>query len=215
MTELATETLRERKAHLVRTTVLETALDELERVGAEELSMAQIADSAGVSLRTLYRYFPDRAALLHAAGEHLYASLGVPFDVSGPDEISASLLEAGRRLSVRPELTRVLVRTAAGRDARSAVRPQRVAAIRTALGPLVDELDEDTARWAAAVIAHLCSAASWVVIADDSGLEDSDAQHAVAWAIDRLVACLRHPVPPAGSAELEPPAFTPQHKERS
>jgi AcrR family transcriptional regulator len=210
----ATETLRERKALLVRTTVLETAISQLETTG-DEVSMAQIADSAGVSLRTLYRYFPDRAALLHAAGERLYASLGVPFDVSSPDQISASLLEAGRRLSARPELTRVLVRTTAGRTARSAVRGQRVAAIRSALGPVTDELDEDTGRWAAAVIAHLCSAASWVIIADDSGLEDSDAQHAVAWAIDRLVSCLRDPVQTPHPAQVEPPTSASQSKEMS
>jgi AcrR family transcriptional regulator len=214
MTTQATKTLRERKAHLVRTTVLETAISQLETMGADDVSMSQIADSAGVSLRTLYRYFPDRAALLQAAGEHVYASLGVPFDVAGPDEISASLLEAGRRLSARPELTRALVRTTAGRTARSAVRGQRVAAIRTALAPVTDELDDDTARWAAAVIAHLCSAASWVIIADDSGLEDSDAQHAVAWAIDRLVCCLRDPAQTPDPAQVEPPTSASQPKEK-
>jgi AcrR family transcriptional regulator len=212
MTATATTRLREKKAQLVRMTVLETAIAQLESMGADEVSMAQIAEAAGVSLRTLYRYFPDRAALLHAAGEHLYASLGVPFDVSGPDKISASLLEAGRRLSARPELTRALVRTTAGRTARSAVRGQRVAAIRTALGPLIDGLDEDTARWAAAVIAHLCSASSWVLIAEDSSLEDSDAQHAVAWAIDRLVSCLQASAQTPDPTEVEPPAS--QHKEK-
>lgn len=214
MTTTASETLRERKARLVRTTVLETAIAQLETTRADDVSMAQIADAAGVSLRTLYRYFPDRAALLHAAGEHLYASLGVPFEVSGPDEISASLLEAGRRLSTRPELTRVLVRTTSGRTARSAVRGQRVAAIESALRPVTEELDEDTARWASAVIAHLCSAASWVLIADESGLEDSDAQQAVAWAIDRLVSSLRDPREPSDPTRAEPTASASQRKEK-
>jgi AcrR family transcriptional regulator len=215
MTVTASETLREQKARLVRTTVLETALSQVESMGADHVSMAQIADAAGVSLRTLYRYFPDRAALLHAAGEHLYASLEVPFEVSGPDEISASLLEAGRRLSTRPELARALVRTTAGRTARSAVRSQRVAAIGSALRPVTEELDVDTARWAAAVIAHLCSAASWVLIADDTGLEDSDAQQAVAWAIDQLVSSLRGPLQSPEPARAEPTASAAHRKEKS
>jgi AcrR family transcriptional regulator len=141
-------------------------------------------------LRTLYRYFPDRASLLQAAGEHLYGSLGVPFDITGPDDISRSLLEAARRLSTRPELTRALVRTTAGRATRSAVRGRRVEAIRTALKPATEGLDSETTRWASAVIAHLCSAASWVIISDESGLEEADAQRAVAWAIDTLIATL-------------------------
>lgn len=205
MSRTTTENLRDRKTRLVRTAVLEAAISLLETTGADEVSMAQIADSAGVSLRTLYRYFPDRAALLHAAGEHLYASLGVPFDVSGPDQISASLLEAARRMSTRPELTRALVRTTAGRAARSAARSQRVAAIKTALEPVTEKHDADTARWADAVIAHLCSAASWVIIAEDSSLDDSDAQRAVAWAIDRLVSSLQESLQPFSPAHTEAP----------
>lgn len=93
-------------------------------------------------------------------------------------------------MSTRPELTRALVRTTAGRVTRSAVRGQRVDAIRAALKPVTDSVDADIARWATAVIAHLCSAASWVIISDESGLEEADAQQAVAWAIDALISTL-------------------------
>ena len=85
-------TLRERQAQQVRTAVLEAVIAELETKATDEVSMADIARSAGISLRTLYRYFPDRSSLLHAAGEHVYGSLGVPFDIAGPEDISRSLL---------------------------------------------------------------------------------------------------------------------------
>lgn len=198
-----TISLRERQARQVRTSLLEAAISELETSSVDEVSMAQIAEAAGVSLRTLYRYFPDRDGLLQAAGEHLYASLGVPFEISGPDQISASLLEAAGRLSTRPELTRALVRSTAGRAARSAVRNQRVTSIASALQPVTDTLDADTARWATAVIAHLCSAASWVIIAEDSGLADADAQNAVAWAIDNLVSSLEQPAPTSAPTKTQ------------
>lgn len=190
--------LRERQAQQVRVAVLEAVIAELESKATDDVSMADVARSAGISLRTLYRYFPDRSSLLHAAGEQLYGSLGVPFDIAGPDDISRSLLEAARRLSTRPELTRALVRTTAGRATRSAVREQRVGAIKTALKPVTDGLDAETARWATAVITHLCSAASWVIITDDSGLDDADAQQAVAWAIDTLISTLQS-AKPSGS----------------
>src|SRR6185437_1005110 len=134
---------------------------------------------------------PDRSALLEAAGEHVYGSLGVSYEIAGPDDMARSFLDAARRLSGRPALTRALVQTTAGREARSTARGQRVEAIRAALAPLTDGLDADTARWATAVLAHLCSAASWVTMTDDSGLDDHDAQQAVAWAIESLVATLR------------------------
>lgn len=182
--------LRERQAQQVRVAVLEAVIAELEAKAADDVSMADVAQSAGISLRTLYRYFPDRSSLLHAAGEHLYGSLGVPFDIAGPEDISRSLLEAAGRLSTRPELTRALVRSTVGRATRSAVRGQRVHAIRAALKPVTNSLDADTARWATAVIAHLCSAASWVIITDESGLDEADAQQAVAWAIDTLISTM-------------------------
>ena len=202
----ASPTLRERQAHQARTAMLEATISELETAGVDEVSMAQIAAAAGVSLRTLYRYFPDRAALLDAAGEHLYTSLGVPFEVSGPDQISASLLEAAGRLSTRPELTRALVRTTAGRAARSGARAQRLAAIKAAVEPATRDLDLETARWATAVIAHLCSAASWVIIAEDSGLDDADAQRAVAWAIDLVLSGIQEP--PQTPRNIHPSAST-------
>jgi AcrR family transcriptional regulator len=183
--------LRERQAEQVRTAVLDAVIIELETKAVDDISMADVASAAGISLRTLYRYFPDRAALLHAAGERLYGELGVPIDIIDPDGVAASFLNAAGRLSARPALTRALVQTTAGRTARSALRGERVAAIRTALKPVTDGLDAETARHATAVIAHLCSAVSWVSVADDSDLDDAEAQQAVAWAIDTLVAALR------------------------
>ncbi|MGH8888770.1 MAG: TetR/AcrR family transcriptional regulator [Acidothermaceae bacterium] len=182
--------LRERQAQQVRATVLEAAISELENKGADDVSMADVANAAGISLRTLYRYYADRTSLLHAVAEHLYGSLGVPFDISGPDAISASFREAAARLSTRPQIARALVQSTAGRSIRSAVRGERVDAVRKAMKPLTDELDMQTAQWATAVITHLCGAASWVLIADESGLADADAQRAVSWAIDSLISGL-------------------------
>jgi AcrR family transcriptional regulator len=179
--------LRDRQAEQVRTAVLDAAVAALETKAVDDIAMAEVAAAAGISLRTLYRYFPDRASLLHAAGDRVYASLGVPQDIASADDIAPSFLDAARRLSARPELTRALVQTTAGREARSAARVQRVGSIRNALAPLTADLDPDLARRATAIVTHLCSAASWLSVADESGLAPLDAQQAVAWAIDTLV----------------------------
>lgn len=190
MTTTDRASLRERQAEQVRGAVLEAAISELENKGADDVSMADVAGVAGISLRTLYRYYADRTSLLRAVGEHLYGSLGVPFDISGPEAISASFREAAARLATRPQIARALVQSTAGRSVRSAVRGARVDAVRKALKPLTDELDAQTAQWATAVITHLCGAASWVLIADESDLDAADAQRAVSWAIDSLISSL-------------------------
>lgn len=182
--------LRERQAEQIRTTVLETVVRELESRPVDDLSMGDVAEAAGISLRTLYRYFPDRPSLLSAAGQHVVGSLNLPVEIDGPAAISASFLQAASRFSARPQLARALVQTTAGRAARSSARPQRTEAVGEALRPLTDKLDPATARRAAAVISHLCSLQSWVSIANESGLDDTESQAAVAWAIDTLVAAL-------------------------
>lgn len=183
--------LREKQAKQLRIAVLEAVIAKLESEAPDDVSMADIAQSAGISLRTLYRYFPDRASLLQSAGEYLYSSLGVPVDIAEPEDIARSFNEAARRLAARPRLTRALVRTGAGQVARSAMRKQRVQAIRAALKPATAGLDTDLVRRATALITHLCSATSWVSIADESGLSDADAQAAVSWGIDALIGTLR------------------------
>ena len=183
--------LRQHQAKQLRTAVLEAVIAKLESTAPDDVSMGDIAQSAGISLRTLYRYFPDRASLLQSAGEHLYRSLKVPLEIAGPEDITRSFIEAARRLAARPKLTRALVRTGAGQVARSGMRSQRVKAIRTALEPATAGLDADLARRATALITHLCSATSWVSVADESGLSDADAQAAVSWGIDALIETLR------------------------
>jgi AcrR family transcriptional regulator len=187
--------LRERQAQQVREALLEAAVAALEAQPLEAISMAEVARAAGVSLRTLYRYFPDRAGLLEAASEHLYASLGVPIEIGAPDAIAGNFREAARRLSARPRLVRALVQTQAGRAARSRLRGRRREAIEQALQPLLAQVEPALAQKAAPVIAHLCSAASWVAVADDSDLSDSEAQAAVGWAIETLVEALRSSAP--------------------
>jgi AcrR family transcriptional regulator len=182
--------LRQRQAQQVQTAILEAALAALEEMTAHELSMLHIAQLAGVSLRTVYRHFPDRAALLEAAGNHLYASLEVPIEIAAPEDIASSFRVAARRLSKRPKLARALVQSRAGGASRSRVRSHRVQAISGALEQLTDSVEPSAAVRARAMITHLCSAAAWVQVAEESGLSDGEAQEAVAWAIETLVGSL-------------------------
>lgn len=196
--------LRQRQAEQVRLAILDAAVAWLEERSVDDLSMGAVAEAAGISLRTLYRYFPDRPALLQAVGQHVVTSLALPIGIDGADGISASFLDAARRFSDRPRLARALVRSAAGRAARSTARPERQEAVGAALRPVTEHLEADVARRATAVIAHLCSLESWVSIATSSGIDDTEAQLAVAWAIDTLVDALQHQPPSAGQRRTEP-----------
>ena len=91
--------LRQQQVKQLRTAVLEAVIAKLESTAPDDVSMADIAQSAGISLRTLYRYFPDRASLLQSAGEYLYGSLKVPVEIAAPEDIARSFIEAAQRLA--------------------------------------------------------------------------------------------------------------------
>ncbi len=48
--------------------LLDAAADVIDEIGYERLTTAMVADRAGASIGTVYRYFPDRIAVLQALG---------------------------------------------------------------------------------------------------------------------------------------------------
>jgi len=179
--------LRERKAQALRDSVLDALLAHVKADGFEDFAMADLASSAGVSRRTLYRLFPTREALLVAAGERFAATVGMQADIAGPDELSATFREGSRLMERRADLARALYRSTVGRGIRAGQRSRRIQVIESALQPLTAKLDKDEARRVTAVIAFLISSNTWITIQDESGLDGDEIRLGVSWAIDLLV----------------------------
>ena len=187
----AIETLRDRQADLARTAIFEAMVRHLEAGDADDVAMEDLAREAGVSRRTLYRYFPNRSDLLSATGEWVRAEvLDLPIEV-GDEGITENFRAAAAKLAKRPELARALLRTQAGRAVRTGYRDERATAIRRAVRAEVPDLSRRDLDRAAGVIGYLCSSSAWITIQDETGLDASSAQAAVAWALDVLLARLR------------------------
>jgi AcrR family transcriptional regulator len=192
---MATESLRQRQAALAREAIFGALVRHLERGDADGVAMEDLAREAGVSRRTLYRYFPTRAALLAAAADWIRDDvLRLPIEI-GDEGIARSFRLAAARLEPRPELARALLRTDTGRALRRGYRSARVAAIRRALRREVPGLARRETDRAAAVLGYLCSSGAWITLQDEAGLDAEDAQAAVEWAIETLLARLRDGTP--------------------
>lgn len=179
--------LRERKARALRDTVLDVLLDQVKGDRFEDIAMEDLARSAGVSRRTLYRLFPTREALLAAAGERFAATVGMSDEIGGPGELSATFREGSRLMERRADLARALYRSTVGRGIRAGQRSRRIQVIEGALRPLTTKLDDAEARRVTAVIAFLISSNTWITIQDESGLSGDEIRLGVSWAIDLLV----------------------------
>jgi AcrR family transcriptional regulator len=183
--------LRKRQASLARTAILQALVTHLEAGDADDVAMEDLAQEAGVSRRTLYRYFPTRSDLLAEAAEWVRDEvLQLPVEIGG-EGIAASFRQAAERVAGRPELARALLRTTTGCALRGDFRRVRVEAIRDALRREVPGLTRRELERAAPVLSYLCSSSAWITIQDESGLEPRQAQAAVEWAIDALLAQLR------------------------
>jgi AcrR family transcriptional regulator len=63
-----------------REQILEVAAGLLERLGPSALTTIRIAQEVGISVGTLYHYFPNKEAILHAMGEHWLEQMAKTLD---------------------------------------------------------------------------------------------------------------------------------------
>jgi AcrR family transcriptional regulator len=179
--------LGERKTQAVREAVLDVLLAKVQGEGFGDIAMEDLARSAGVSRRTLYRLFPTREALLAAAGQRFADTVGMSQEIGGPDDLSATYREGSRLMERRADIARALYRSTMGRGIRAGQRSRRIQVIENALRPLTEKLEKEEARRVAAVIAFLISSNTWITIQDESGLDGDEIRLGVSWAIDVLV----------------------------
>jgi AcrR family transcriptional regulator len=193
--------IRERQAAVIREAILDALATLLDHHDPDDVAMSQVAADAGISLRTLYRYFPTREAMFDAVGDHVVARLGLPREIEGADDISRMFLVSARRGGQSPELVRTMLWSRLGRRARSAHRRRRVESITRALAEVTSHLPPAEARRREGAIVYLTSLLAWITVSEECELSAEDAQHGIAWAIDTLVADLRRENQTARTAE--------------
>jgi AcrR family transcriptional regulator len=188
---MASISLREQHALATRERILRAVADLLERGDVEELTIPAVAEASGVSLRTIYRYYPTREQLLEAAGrwigdellEHPY-----PRDL---DEV-ADLYETGASdFDNRPGLVRALAFSQLGQRVRGYRRRERLLAIGQALRSELTALSEAELRRAEAVLAYLHNMLAYTTLREENGLSGEEVGEAIGWAIRTLIKDLR------------------------
>jgi AcrR family transcriptional regulator len=184
-------TLRDQQAAVARERLVRAVAELLERDGSEALTVPQVAESSGVSLRTVYRYFPTREVLLDAAGRWIGGELlkqGYPLSL---DDVADSFERACSEFDQRPGLVRAMALSQVGREARSTRRRERLEAIRQVLEHELGALSERELRQAEAVLAYLHNMLAYTTLREEQQLSGAEIGEALGWAIRTLVADLR------------------------
>lgn len=175
-------TLRDQQAEFTRNLLLEAARTVIIENNPEDFTMQKVAREAGVSHRTVYRYFPSRQALIDEFSEWLeqrfdnssIASLSI-------DEIDDVARFAFARFDRNAQFFEAAARLSVG-GLRPADQAKRTAVIRKAFDERFPDLDEQAANQAFAVLRHLIGLQTWFELRDRFQLGDGEPGEAVGWA---------------------------------
>lgn len=125
--------LRQDQTDATRTRILDALVRTMGK-GVAGLSVPAVAQEAGVSVPTVYRYFRTKAELVAALGPYLLAKtrLMEPTDV-GAGGLADIAREMYRRNDAIDAESRAAIASQLGQDFRRSIMPQRVALIRAEL----------------------------------------------------------------------------------
>lgn len=186
----STPSIRERQRAVTRDAIRDAAIEVASETGFAALTMDLVAERAGVSASTVYRYFADRDSLLAAIIARDYE--GVPVATpSDADEIADVIEQAMAYFDADRALNRAIVVARVGQETTWTGRQERVEYLGRLLDEVTDHLDPDEGRNGKAVVAYLAGGLAWMTMADESGLDGVQAGRAAGWAIRTLIADLR------------------------
>jgi AcrR family transcriptional regulator len=187
---LASPSTRTAKKNEARNRILDSFI-ELMTEGAADLSHDAVAERAGVGRRTVYRYFPDRAALMDAALLRVRELAGVRVTYPTSAEELLETLEpiyAGFD-TIAPTIT-MLRTTPQGRQLRLAQNGQRVRSYTAALADAVRELPPEDRKLATAML-QVLHTTPWLEMRDHWGLNGRQIARATGWAVRTLLRDLK------------------------
>lgn len=179
---------REQQKQKTRTRILE-GLIAVMADGLVEVSIPAVAEASGVSIPTIYRYFPNKSALMAAPPIYLAQKIGAP--PLNPEPDLASYLNALNEFYARADNIDATMQAAAMSEAavnlRRTTRPDRLEMIEQMLRPYTTHLPPAEQEKLRNVVLVLATSAVMKAFTDYLDLSWEEAARQATWAIDMLV----------------------------
>ena len=159
-------------------------------------SVSEVAEQAGVSRSTAYRYFPTRAEMVQAVvSENLGPILEWRSDATDPGDRMASLIEGTfLRISQSESTFRAALRLSLerqdisdGADNRDFARGHRIDLLDRVLAPLRDQCSEDEYKKLSQALSMVFGIEAMIVLKDIWGADDETTINVATWAARRLI----------------------------
>ncbi len=188
--------LRERQKALAKESITEAAAALVTERHQLDFSMHEIAERAGVSLRTVYNHFETREDLLDELGREF--SRGMT-EAGGPDSADTDTLDQllgaiRTNVGIFEELAGVgeaLAQMPLADVGRDESRTDRTEKLVDVLVRSMGDIPEPEARQIALVIRHLFSHRSWFWLTREYGIEPERLADVHTWVISTLIDATR------------------------
>lgn len=178
--------LRSRLADTTRQVIVDALIVQLAERDALDISYAELARRAGVSIQTLYRHFPTRGDLLDALTRRVGAALAVREYPATRDGVTALVRALFPRFDRHAGLLVAQIHAGAGNESRAKGRKRRAGAFQSVLAVATPNLPADRRRAAAGLLHVLVSANTWFRLREELGLDGAASGDITAWAVDTL-----------------------------
>jgi AcrR family transcriptional regulator len=191
--------LRERQAQQTRDGILDALVVLAGDRRADEITTRELARSAGVSERTVYRHFPDRTALVEAlSARFMHLSDRTRIDLHRLEDLQPMVVELMRVLEAHHVEARAEAVLNADPRRYSPATRQHTEQFSDLVGVTFPDLDPDQQVAVAAVVRVLVSSQTWLRMREELGLTGERSGPVVAWAIGALMHEIeRGSLPPA------------------
>lgn len=185
-------TLRERQAERVRHEIRSQFVRLVVERGAHGFTFHDLASESGVSIRTLYRYYPNREAIIdsikeleiHALDQEILRNAGSLTNFDSDPDLVASLFEVLDSHAVLMQAGRALGVT--GYDGRTSA--ERTEMVRHVIAE-TEGISPPAAHQLAGVVRLLLGSEAWARLREgDIELDAREAGYAVHWAVQNLMA---------------------------
>src|SRR5262245_6962462 len=184
-------TLRNQHAELTRDLIFQALTRLVLDEGIHDFSIQQVADVAGVSHRTVYRYFSSREELLEGLAEWLDSQMPKPLDSYQPEEIANAIRDTHAVFAQQSDRVRALAVLSREAKILSRQRKQHTRTAQRLLSTFTGHLEEEDARAVAVLIRVLVGSDMWCRLTGEYGMDGQQVTRVVFWAVTTLVDALK------------------------
>ena len=186
----AKRSLSERHSDLSQRVILDAAVELLEHASVTELSVRAIAKHAGISERTVFRYFATRDELLDAVAQEVSRRLELPPDPAGLQELLDYPHALYGRFEATAAMTKAVLHSELYHRVRRTDAERRAVGVRKLLDSIAPKRPERERRLAAANIHYHIIASTWHYYRFYFNLSLKDSVDCAKMAIGQAIAAL-------------------------